>query len=223
MSGRTLKSRALPLLENDLNEKAFIESSEVITSIDMPSCVVLCFFNEVVTDISTRFDTKVLKILDTAHGPHPLYEIEFKGKRLAVLLAGVGAPLATGLFEEVIALGGRTFVAVGGAGALVPDLVLGHAIIINSALRDDGTSLHYFEPSRTVDASLEGVLALQGTLTGAGVSYVTGRTWTTDAMFGETRSRVLRRVEEHCVSVELEASALISVARYRNVNFGQLL
>ena len=121
------------------------------------------------------------------------------------------------------ALGARTIVAVGGAGALVPDLVLGHAVVVDSAVRDEGTSFHYLPPSRVVDADPSGVAALQRTLTGAGVPFVTGRTWTTDGLYRETRERVRRRVAEGCVTVEMEAAAFMAVARYRRVRFAQLL
>lgn len=117
--------------------------------------------------------------------------------------------------------------AVGGAGALlpdlVPDLVLGHAVVVDSAVRDEGTSFHYLPPSRVVDADPSGVGVLQRTLTGAGVPFVTGRTWTTDGLYRETRERVRRRVAEGCVTVEMEAAAFMAVARYRRVRFAQLL
>jgi uridine phosphorylase len=125
--------------------------------------------------------------------------------------------------EDAAALGVRTFVAVGGAGALIPDLVLGHAVVVSGAVRDEGTSFHYLAPSRTVEADTAGVEALERTLREAGAPFVTGRTWTTDAPYRETRTRVTRRVEEGCLTVEMEASAFIAVARYRNVRFAQLL
>jgi len=52
---------------------------------------------------------------------------------------------------------------------------------------------------------------------------VTARTWTTDAVFRETRTRVDRRVAEGCVVVDMEASALIAVARHRGVRLAHLL
>lgn len=213
----------LPLLEDDLASTAVIEPSEVISPIDMPECVVLCFFSEVIEAMAARDDVRVVHVLIAAHGAHTIWELNHAGQRLAVLHPGVGAPLAVGFFEESIALGGRTFVAVGGAGALLPDLVLGHAVVVGGAVRDEGTSLHYLAPSRTVDADPAGVAALQATLTTAGVPFVTGRTWTTDAMYRETRARLDRRVAEGCVTVEMEAAALMAVARYRGVRFAQLL
>ena len=213
----------LPLLEDDLASTAVIEPSEVFAPIDMPECVVLCFFSEVIEALAARDDTRVVQVLAAAHGTHPIWELEHAGTRLAVLHPGVGAPLAAGFLEEAIALGGRYFVAVGGAGALLPDLVLGHAVVVDGAVRDEGTSLHYLAPSRTVEADPGAVAALQETLSAAGVPFVTGLTWTTDAMYRETRARVDRRVAEGCVTVEMEAAALIAVARYRGVRFGHLL
>lgn len=213
----------LPLLEDDLASSAVIEPSSVFKPIDLPGCLVLCFFSEVVEAIATRDDAKQVKVLAAAHGAHPIYEIEYRGQRLALLHPGVGAPLAAAFLEEAIALGCRTVVAVGGAGALVPDLVLGHAIVVESAIRDEGTSYHYLAPSRTVEADKAGVAALQETLDEAGVAYVSGRTWTTDAFYREARSRVDRRVAEGCVAVEMEAAAFVAVTRYRGVGFAQLL
>jgi uridine phosphorylase len=213
----------LALIEDDLGAKAFIEPTEVIGRIDMPSRVVFCFFSEVVAQIAARDDAREVDVLVWAHGPHPIYEIGHQGQRLGVVQAGVGAPLSAGLMEELIALGGREFVAVGGAGCLVPELVMGHAIVVDSAVRDEGTSFHYLPPSRVVDSDPEAAAALSDSLREAGVPFVVGRTWTTDGVYRETRARAERRVAEGCISVDMEASALIAVARYRGVRLANLL
>ena len=213
----------LPLLEDDLDSPSMIEPSQVVRPIDVSRPMVLCFFREVMDALALRPDSRTVQVLDWAHGGHPVYEIDHRGRSLAVMHPGVGAPLAGALLEEAIALGYRTFVAVGGAGALVPDLVMGHAVVVESALRDEGTSFHYLPHSRTVDADVEGVAALEATLRHAGVPFVTGRTWTTDAPYRETTSRVRRRTAEGCLTVEMEASAFIAVARHRGVAFAQVL
>ncbi len=81
-------------------------------------------------------------------GRNPIYEIDHDGRRLVVMHPGVGAPLAAGFLEELIARGCRTFVACGGAGVLVPDVALGHVIVPTSAVRDEGTSYHYLPSLR---------------------------------------------------------------------------
>jgi uridine phosphorylase len=216
-------SEDLALLEDDLEENGVIEPSEIIQPADVPPCAVLCFFREMIESIAARGDATEVGRLVAAHGEHAIYEIERNGRRLGVFHPGVGAPLAAGFLEEAIALGFRSFVAVGGAGALIPDLVLGHAVVIDSAIRDEGTSFHYLAPSRTVDADASGVAALTLTLQESGIPFLTGRSWTTDAIYRETRARVDRRVAEGCLTVEMEAAAFFAVARFRGVRFAQLV
>ncbi len=213
----------LPLLENDLDSIAVIDPSLVIEGTDIPSCAVLCFFNEIIESIFPSGEAKVIDEVHSAIGVNPIHEIERDGKRLAVLHPGVGAPLAAGFLEEIIARGCKTKVAVGGAGALVPELVLGHAVIVDSAVRDEGTSFHYLAPSRIVSADRKGVSVLKQTLDRAGINSLVGRSWTTDAIYRETRERVARRVAEGCITVEMEAAAFMAVAKYRKVSFAQLL
>jgi uridine phosphorylase len=213
----------LPLLEDDLDETSVVNPRRVVPPIDIPPCVVLCFFREVIEAIAARPDSRKVASFAWEHGTHPLIEFPHKGQRVGVLQPGVGAPLGVGLMEDAVALGARTFVAVGGAGALVPDLVLGHAVVVSGAVRDEGTSLHYLAPSRTVEADTAGVEALETTLQEAHIRFVTGPTWTTDAPYRETRTRVTRRVAEGCLTVEMEASAFIALARYRNVRLAHLL
>jgi len=65
--------------------------------------------------------------------------------------------------------------------------------------------------------------AIVATLERHHVPHVTGKTWTTDALYRETRGKVERRVSEGCLTVEMEAAAFFAVAAFRGVSFGQLL
>ncbi len=55
------------------------------------------------------------------------------------------------------------------------------------------------------------------------VPYEVGRTWTTDALYRETKSKIARRKDEDCITVEMECAALLAVAKFRGVVFGQYL
>ncbi|MGI3781317.1 MAG: nucleoside phosphorylase [Janthinobacterium lividum] len=213
----------IPLLEDDLAEPGLITPTGFTPEGDVPSAVVVCFFAELIEELAQREDTERVGVLTAAHGDHPVFSVAHGPGRVTVFHPGVGAPLAAGFLEEVIAAGGRSFVAVGGAGALLPDLVLGHPVVVQSAVRDEGTSFHYAPPGRVIDADPAGVAALRETLDAVGADYVTGRTWTTDAFYREPRTRINRRVEEECLVVDMEAAAFIAVARLRRVRFGQLL
>ncbi len=183
----------------------------------------LCFFQEVLEQLVAHGEARRIGQLTSEIGPHPLFVVDADGVPVLVVHPGVGAPLAAGILEEVIALGCDRVVAVGGAGALRDELVLGHAIVVRAAVRDEGTSFHYLAPSRTVEADPHGVEVLTDVLTAGGVPHLVGMSWTTDAFYRETRTRIARRVDEGCVTVEMEAAAFMAVARFRGIRFAQLL
>jgi len=212
-----------PILEFDPSPTAVIEPNEVVDPVDFPPHVVLCFFQDVIQDVVERHGARQIDLLISEIGQNPVYELELNGSRVALVHPGVGAPLAAAFLEELIARGCRAFVACGGAGVLVPDVALGHVIVPTSAVRDEGTSYHYLAPSRTVAPSPEAVDSIRATLLAHGVPFVEGATWTTDALYRETRGKVERRVAEGCLTVEMEAAAFFAVAAFRGVTLGQLL
>lgn len=214
---------AVPLLEDDLDGTGVIRAEAVVRRpADMPATAVLCWFPEVVDALGAG-DARALAVLRTELGRSPIWCTHGPGGRpVAVLHPGVGAPLAAMFLENLAAMGVRTVVGVGGAGALLPELTLGHAVVLGSALRDEGTSLHYLPPSRTVDADPDGVALLTGVLDRAGVPRVVGRSWTTDAIYRETPARIERRRAERCAVVDMEAAALVAVARRIGVGYAQL-
>jgi uridine phosphorylase len=219
---------AIPLAEFDPDPHAMIEPSnhfgvDWLERPEMPTVGVACFFGDAVRRIARSTGARLVTHLVAENGRTPVYAAEYAGTELAFYQAGLGAPLAAGFLEEMIDYGCQTVVACGGAGALDPDLALGHVVVVDEALRDEGTSFHYLPASRSVTADSEVVTAIEATLRKTGIPHTTGKTWSTDAYFRETRAKVARRRAEGCITVEMEASALIAVARFRHVRFGQLV
>ncbi|HEX6487606.1 MAG TPA: nucleoside phosphorylase, partial [Candidatus Dormibacteraeota bacterium] len=200
----------LPLLEFDTDRDAVIEPGVWHPPGTVAERGVYCFFPEVVEAIGQR--GRVAVGFRSEIGKHLVYEIEHKGVPLAVMHSGIGAPAAVFLYEDLIARGCTTLVACGGAGALV-DHPLGHPIVVSSAVRDEGTSFHYLPPGREVEADPGGVAVLSQVLEERDLPYEVGKTWTTDAPYRETRGKVANRRAEGCLTVEMEAAALIAVAR----------
>jgi uridine phosphorylase len=125
--------------------------------------------------------------------------------------------------EELIALGCRKFIACGGCGVLDGRVGLGDAMIVSSAVRDEGTSYHYLPPGREIEPSAAAIAALRSAAEARQVSFIEGKTWTTDAPYRETAAKVALRREEGCLTVEMEAAAFCAVAAFRSVTFGQVL
>jgi uridine phosphorylase len=214
----------LALTEDDLEEPGVIEAYMLHdVQGDVAPVAVLCYFNEVLEKLAREGVLTPIYTLRSEIGFNPVYEYSNEHGTVSVVHPGVGAPLAAGITEEMAAVGVTTFVACGGAGALVDALALGQVMVVASAVRDEGTSFHYAPPSRIIDADPLGVRVLSRTMRELDSPFFVGRTWTTDAFMRETRSRVQRRIDEGCAMVDMEASAFIAVAKYRSLRFAQLL
>lgn len=212
-----------PILEYDPDRNAFIEPHDIADPLNVSEHCIICFFQDVVEKVSNECNAKVLIQNRWEDGPHPLYEIEYSGKRLAFFHPGVGAPLASGIFEEVIAFGCRKFIAIGGCGVLGKNMEVGKLIVADSAIRDEGVSYHYLPPDRIIQAQNDVVALMATVLEEKQIPYLCGRTWTTDAPYRETKSKIQSRREEGCIAVEMEAAGLMSVAEFRGVAFGHIL
>jgi len=212
-----------PILEFDPTRQAFIEPSKVYKPRDMPEHCVICFFRDVIDKVVVAHGARILVNNRWEDGPHPIYEIMHKGKRLAFYHPAVGAAQSASLLEEAIAFGCGKFIACGGCGVLDGDIAAGHLIVISSAIRDEGVSYHYLPPAREITASEPGIAALTKTMDGKGIPYRVGKTWTTDAPYRETPNKIARRKEEGCLVVEMEAAGMMAVAQFREVLFGQAL
>jgi uridine phosphorylase len=212
-----------PILEFDPSPVALIEPTGVLQPIDIAEHCVLCFFQDVITALQDAGRLTLKWRLGSERGENPVYEMEVNGQRLAICHPGVGAPLAGGFLDELIALGCRKFIACGGAGALDNELVLGHLVVPTRAVRDEGTSYHYLPPAREVAASPTAIAAIERVLQRDNVPYVTGKTWTTDGIYRETAAKIRLRRAEGCLTVEMEAAAFFAVAAFRGVTFGQIL
>lgn len=213
----------LPILEFDPTREAIIEPHMIQKALDAPENCVICFFQDVLDDVIAEHSPKVIKKIRSESGYHPVYEIEYKGKRLAFFHPGIGASFSSTLLEEVIAIGCRKFIACGGAGVLNRELAVGHLLIVNSAVRDEGTSYHYLPPSREVQADPQIVSIIASEMDRQGIPYIHGKAWTTDAPYRETRQRMITRRDEGCLMVDMECSALIAVSQFRNAMYGQIL
>ncbi len=183
----------------------------------------ITFFGEVIEKVCQQHQAKTVVDSRWEDGPHPIYEIELEGQRLAFFHPGVGGPIAAGLLEEAIAYGCTKFIVCGGCGVLQRDLAVGKLILVTEALRDEGVSYHYMAPGRAITANPTAVEALKAVLAADRIPYVAGKTWTTDAPYRETEPTIAARRAEGCLSVEMEAASLMAVAQFRAVTLGQLL
>jgi uncharacterized protein (DUF952 family) len=83
-----------PILEYDPAPEAILEPGRILSSIDIPEHCVLCFFQDVITDLNDRSRLRQIYELGSEVGPNPVFEVEVDGRRLAITHAGVGASMS---------------------------------------------------------------------------------------------------------------------------------
>jgi uridine phosphorylase len=149
---------------------------------------------------------------------------EVDGKPLSVFGAPLGSPQAALVLERLVAMGARTVVTFGCCGSLQFTLRTGDLVIPTHALSEEGTSAHYPLPEGLrAKADERTTRAIMKCCLDKRLPWADGRVWTTDAIFRETKSKVSRYAQMDILAVEMEMSALFTVAAYRRVSLGGLL
>ena len=142
-----------------------------------------------------------------------LYEFTLAGKTAGIIGCAVGAPFAVLVAEELFACGCRLLISVTSAGQIKPMGNPPYFVVIDRALRDEGTSYHYAEPKIFAEADPRIIETAMCALTEKGLPVHRGTSWTTDAPFRETDRAITAARDQGALAVEMEAAALYTFAR----------
>jgi uridine phosphorylase len=143
---------------------------------------------------------------------------ELAGQTVGIVGCAVGAPFAVLIAEELFASGCRLLLSVTSAGQILSAGPTPYFVIINRALRDEGTSYHYAVASEYGEADAALVAIADNALKAAGLRAIVGPTWTTDAPFRETEEAIQAARQRGILAVEMEAAALYTFAQARKVS-----
>ena len=144
-----------------------------------------------------------------------LDEFDHGGVRFGIIGCAVGAAFAVLLAEELFVSGCRLLISMTSAGQILAKGPTPYFVVIDRALRDEGTSYHYLPPAEFAEA--DGALVATAMQTLRDVPYPTyrGATWTTDAPFRETSAAIEQACRRGILAVEMEAAALYAFAQAR--------
>ena len=212
------------ILEFDNEPYAVVEpKSSIKKNIkNFPTTAVSFFSKALMHKFIDLYHPKKIAELSHSSGTYPIYVINEDGINIAVYQSMIGAPACVLQYEEMIALGIKNLVLIGSCGCLDNHIEEFSIIIPHEAVRDEGTSYHYYPKNDEIRMNARVVKILEKVLKQREYSYIKAKTWTNDAFYRETKAKVKRRREMGCRVVDMECSAMIAVARFRKVNFGQL-
>lgn len=204
-----------------ISGQAFIHPEDAVQEVEhFPQVCVSTFSREIVEQFAAMEHAEVIAHLINANGITSVYKLLYRGKEIALYLSPVGAPACVCALEEIIAMGGRRFVFFGCCGVLDELVVQGRLIVPAAAVRDEGTSYHYTLPGDEIVPDADASAVLVNCLKRLGYPFVTGKIWTTDAVYRETKELIRERRNEGCIGVDMEYSALLAAAQYRKVRLG---
>jgi uridine phosphorylase len=139
-------------------------------------------------------------------------------RRFTVTGPVVGAPYAAMIVEALGAWGVESILFIGWCGAVSHQVKAGDIIVPDSAMVDEGTSGHYCDPScRVAVPARPLVQQVRLALQHHGARFHDGAVWTTDAIFRETVEKVKHYQAKGALAVEMEQSAIFTVAGFREM------
>lgn len=200
------------------SKHAFLNPCDVVERISgFPEVCITTFSESMIKDFVGSNTVRIIANLFSANGTIPVYEINYADKKMGLFLSRVGAPACAAGLEEIIALGAKKVIQFGCCGILNQSIADGKIIVPSSAVRDEGTSYHYFSGSEEISADgLSNDIVVQY-LSRHKIPYVVGKIWTTDAIYRETSEAIEERKKQGCIAVEMECSASLAVAKFRNI------
>jgi uridine phosphorylase len=139
----------------------------------------------------------------------------YRGLTLGVVGRAVGAPFAVLVAEQLFVSGCQLLISVTSAGQVSPVGPTPYFVLIDRALRDEGTSGHYVPPSPFAEGDASLLARVWPALQTLSLPVHRGMTWTTDAPYRETEHAIGAARAQGALAVEMEAAALYSFARAR--------
>jgi uridine phosphorylase len=149
-----------------------------------------------------------------------MFTLELEGMQCGVIARTIGGPYAVLIAEQLQAAGAQLIIGLTSAGRVSTDLPLPCLVVANGAIRDEGTSYHYLSPGREVMCPSAIVSVLERELAATGWSVRSGKVWTTDAPYRETRSQLQSWAGERVLAVEMQAASLFAFGTARKVDVG---
>jgi uridine phosphorylase len=186
-----------------------------LPTVDVPAVCILDPDGDIVRRLRKEGRAKPFEAWPCYHTQLDTFDLA--GQTAGIIGCAVGAPFAVLIAEELFASGCRLLLSLTSAGQIVPAGPTPYFVIIDRALRDEGTSYHYAAPTEFSEADPALVALAAGALKAQGLRAIVGATWTTDAPFRETTEAIEAARAKGILAVEMEASALYTFAKVNQV------
>jgi uridine phosphorylase len=230
MTDKPMNTDALPLLQHALESpSAFtperlmdaVRAERGLTHEAVPPLCVLDFDGDLSDHLADAGLSTPLRSWACFHTSMGVLTLD--GLVCGIVPRTIGGPYAVLIAEQLRAAGARVIVGLTSAGRVSPSLPLPSIVVIDEAVRDEGTSLHYLLPGASVETpSPRLVDVMVQELSALRVPVSRGTVWTTDAPYRETQDQLRTWAECGVLGVEMQAASLFAFAHARGAHVGMV-
>ena len=139
-----------------------------------------------------------------------MFAMDIEGITCGIVARTIGGPYSVLIAEQLQAAGAKVIIGLTSAGRVSPDLPLPCLVVATSAIRDEGTSYHYLPPASEVECKSPVTALLERELIATGWAIRSGKVWTTDAPYRETKLQLEVWAREGVLAVEMQAASLFA-------------
>lgn len=217
-----LKKDKYPILEFDDDRNGIINPDIFGKHVGMLSTdkLIISFFKDA---INTLIEEQKIEVHKVIKGENDVILYKFVDDDVLLMHGTIGCAATAGYLDELTGIGVRKVMFCGGGGVLDKNIGVGELLVVEGAIRDEGFSYHYIEPSRIIYAQDDVNDIICTYLDENNLPYIKGITWTTDAFYRETKALIAYRKEEGAKIVEMEQAGCLAVAQFRSLRYGAIL
>jgi uridine phosphorylase/SAM-dependent methyltransferase len=218
---------SLPLLNHPLHAPSIFRPQDLVEAVrgqrrlgtlDLPEVCILDFDGDLTDALVDAGEVQVCAGWPCFHTA--MWSFSVDGAGCGLIARTIGGPYAVLVAEQLAVCGVRVIVGLTSAGRVGTGLPVPGVVVVDRAVRDEGTSYHYLPAGDTVEA-LPGLAdALEAEVTTVGLPVRRGLVWTTDAPYRETAEQVERYAHLGALAVEMQAASLFAFAAARKVAVG---
>jgi uridine phosphorylase len=212
------------MIEFDPDKNALFDPSDLGFG-GQPEKALMIFDDEIWEDYV--INNKVLKTLPVKNNQGRIFNTSrlyrHDGEDIILMSPSTGGAASAAELELLIASGIKKVVAFGTGGAMLTNIAKNTIIVPTAAIRGEGVSYHYLPPSEEVAQNPKVVGTIKRLFSQKQVDFLSGKIWTTDAVYRETAGKTKQMVERGCLAVDMELASLFAVAEFRGISLAGFL
>ncbi|AKP66463.1 nucleoside phosphorylase [Companilactobacillus ginsenosidimutans] len=185
---------------------------------NFPKIIIAPFYGDLVRKFAIDNGLRVIGNSRSLNGENYVYEYELSGVKIGLIMAPVGAPQCIATFEDLRIMGAEKFITLGTCGVLTNSIGRGKIAIPVSAVRDEGTSYHYQPATHEIQMPFKTLELMKNVFYTGNIPFIEGKTWSTDAIYRETRNTFEKRKSDGCSFVDMEVAAILAWSKFRGID-----